>query len=103
MAEFRFEVAACPKCGAPVRAIVERLVCYALLQPADGGGHDYADETKVDWNSQHVDVSADGECLLLCECDHVWPTAFEVPSARQSAESAYGLAHPSTPGDACGR
>jgi hypothetical protein len=49
MPEFRFEVPTCPRCGAEVRAIVERLVCYALLQPADDGGHDYADETKLDW------------------------------------------------------
>ena len=80
MPEFRFEVPACPRCGAEVRAIVERLVCYALLQPADDGGHDYADETKLDWDSQHVEVSADGECLLLGVCDHLWPSAFEVPS-----------------------
>ena len=79
MPEFRFEAPACPRCGAEVRAIVERLVCYALLQPADDGGHDYADETKLDWDSQHVEVSADGECLLLGVCDHIWLSAFEVP------------------------
>jgi hypothetical protein len=80
MPEFRFEVPACPRCGAEARAIVERLVCYALLQPANDGGHDYADETKLDWDSQRVEVSADGECLLLGVCDHIWPSAFEVPS-----------------------
>ena len=85
MPDFRFEAPACPRCGAEVRAIVERLVCYALLQPADDGGHDYADETKVDWDSQHVEVSADGECLLLVVCDHIWPSAFEVPSATANA------------------
>ena len=48
MPEFCFEVPACPQCGAEVRALVERLACYALLQPADDGGYDYAEETKVD-------------------------------------------------------
>ena len=85
MPEFRFEAPACPRCGAEVRAIVERLVCYALLQPADDGGHDYADETKLDWDSQHVEVSADGECLLLGVCDHIWPSAFEVSATPVNA------------------
>jgi hypothetical protein len=56
MPEFRSEVPACPQCGAEVRAIIERLVCYALLQPADRGGHDYADQTNVSCDWQHVDV-----------------------------------------------
>jgi len=91
MPEFRFDVPACPKCGAEVRAIVERLACYALVQPADDGGHDYADETKVDWDSQHIEVSADGECLLLGVCDHVWPSAFEVPATPSSAAASQAL------------
>lgn len=83
MSDFRFEVPVCPQCGAEVRSIVERLVCYALLRPASEGGHEYAEDTRIDWDSQQVELSANGECLLVGECDHVWQTAFEVPPINE--------------------
>ncbi len=68
----RFEVPNCPRCGKIAHSTCDIIPGDARILQTDGGGFQYAGETRIWWDAQETVRDSEGRWLLRCEDLHEW-------------------------------
>jgi hypothetical protein len=68
----------CPECGGIPTSYEEVMKGDVLILPADDdSGFIYEGSTDLDWNSQVRVPDENGNVLVKCDKNHVWPAKVE--------------------------
>jgi len=86
----RFKVPKCPQCGADAIGTVERVWGIAEFDPPDEDGTvEYSGYTRILWDSQTTESTANDATLLTCGT-HEWGSDLLEPD---TIEEAKGVSH----------